>query len=179
MGNNARTPRERIEFPLRLKSKIIAGKTPVGSAVEGTLVMATLVNGVVIPENAVFTGVIQESVKHEGNAPSRIRVHVTAAKWSGKSMAVELYATGHIYPPFSDKLDPEEIERMRDLFRRGVMAASDPTAPSAPRYDPRRLINKNIRNERSPTGEVVVVSEKSNIEMSGGAVYCFEGSATK
>lgn len=42
------------EYPLILKKGITAGKTAVGTRVQGKLSMATLVNGTVVPRNAVF-----------------------------------------------------------------------------------------------------------------------------
>jgi hypothetical protein len=178
-SNVARASRTRDEFPLRLKSKIIAGKTAVGSPVEGTLVMATLVNGVVVPEGAVFSGAVEESIEHKDKTASRLRVHITEARWKEHALHVSLYASGHIYPPYKQKTDPMEARHLRRMLQLGVAESTQPDAPNAPPFDPRQLIDREVRNERSTDGVIVITSAKNTIELGGGGVYCFEGSTEK
>jgi hypothetical protein len=44
------------EFPVLMRQDIIAGKTTVGTKVEAKLVLGTLLNGTVIPKNAILSG---------------------------------------------------------------------------------------------------------------------------
>src|SRR3974377_1143289 len=57
------------EFPVTLRQKVEAGATPVGTKVEAELVVATLVDGVVIPRDAVFTGEVVESAAKSATDP--------------------------------------------------------------------------------------------------------------
>jgi len=41
-----------LEFPVIMRQNVAAGKTPVGTKVQAKLVVATLVDGVVVPQDA-------------------------------------------------------------------------------------------------------------------------------
>lgn len=174
-----RPARDRIEFPLRLKHKVVAGKTAVGTPVEGELVIPTLVKGVVIPTSAVFTGTVEESVAHTDVMPSRLKIRITTAKWNDNSLAVNLYATGFVYPLYSPKLTPQQRSQQQTLLHFGQYEATESRYPSTPVFDTRRLLSSDVSNERSNNGMIAVVSKKSTIHLSGGSVICFEGSAVK
>ncbi len=49
------------EFPVTMRQKVVAGKTPVGTKVEANLTIATLVDGKVIPMGATFSGEVVDS----------------------------------------------------------------------------------------------------------------------
>ena len=58
----AASPSRVREFPVVMQQSITAGKTAVGTKVQAKLSVATLVEGKVIPRNAVFSGEVIESV---------------------------------------------------------------------------------------------------------------------
>ena len=68
------------EFPVTLRQSVVAGKTPAGTKVEAKLVLATLVNGTVIPRDAILSGEITESVAR-ASEPSRIAIRMDLARW--------------------------------------------------------------------------------------------------
>ena len=107
----ARNPRDLQEFPLRIEKKVVAGQTPVGSAVAGKLEVPTLVLGEIIPANAEFTGSVEESDARSGGKPSRLKVHITSARWGEHTMAFDLYATNYYYPQYIEM--PIYAERRR------------------------------------------------------------------
>ena len=86
------------EFPAVLLQSVEAGKTAPGTSVSARLMMGTLFNGVVIPEGALLSGVVEESVARSGNAPARLRVHLTQAEWKERTMALNLYLSDQYYP---------------------------------------------------------------------------------
>jgi hypothetical protein len=52
-----------LEFPVTMRQNVIAGTTPVGTKVQAKLAVATLVNGEVVPQDAIFSGEVTESVR--------------------------------------------------------------------------------------------------------------------
>src|SRR5271167_2112520 len=50
-----------LEFPVIMRQKVVAGTTKVGTKVEAKLAVATLVNGVVVPQDAILSGEVIES----------------------------------------------------------------------------------------------------------------------
>lgn len=86
------------EFPVTFKQSLSAGKTPVGSKIEAKLMVATLVDGKVIPRNAVFSGEVVESVAKSATAPSRLAIRVDSAQWKDGSTPIKLFLTAWYYP---------------------------------------------------------------------------------
>jgi len=86
------------EFPVVLQQTVTAGKTPVATKVLAKLQMATLVNGAVIPRNAVFHGEVIESVARTKTDPSRLTIRMDSAEWKNGSACVKLYLTSWYYP---------------------------------------------------------------------------------
>src|SRR5437660_9320437 len=69
------------EFPVILQENVIAGRTPAGTKVQAKLAIATMVNGVVVPRNANFTGEVVESSPKAGKEPSRISICMDSVNW--------------------------------------------------------------------------------------------------
>jgi len=86
------------EFPVVMQQKIQAGRTPIGTKIEAKLVISTLVNGVVFPRNAVFSGEVTESVARNGETPSRLAVRMHSLQWHDKSTNIETDLSAWIYP---------------------------------------------------------------------------------
>src|SRR5215469_6682578 len=72
-----------LEFPVLLQDEVESGKTPVGTKVHAKLTFATLVNHEVIPKDAVFSGVVIESVAKTGKSPSRLAIRMDSVQWKG------------------------------------------------------------------------------------------------
>ena len=86
------------EFPVMLQQSVTAGKTPLGSKIQAKLGVATLVNGTVLPRNAVFSGEVIESVAKKGANPSRVCIRMDSVQWKGGSTALKVYVTAWYYP---------------------------------------------------------------------------------
>jgi hypothetical protein len=56
------------EFPAVMRQNVVAGATAVGTKVQARLVIATLVDGVVIPRDAVLSGEVTESAAKSARA---------------------------------------------------------------------------------------------------------------
>jgi hypothetical protein len=98
----------RIELPVTLRQNVIAGNTPPGTKVQARLTLATLVNGVVIPEGAILSGEVTESAAKTKDNPSRLSIRLTSAQWKNHSAPLELsptpYLTEWFYPPIPIRL---------------------------------------------------------------------------
>ena len=69
-----------IEFPVIMRQNVVAGTTPVGTAVRAKLAVATMVNGVVVPRDALLSGEVIESVAKSASAPSRLAIRMDSAQ---------------------------------------------------------------------------------------------------
>src|ERR1700681_4921160 len=93
-----------LEFPVVRRQNVAAGTTPVGTKVQAKLAVATLVDGVVVPRVAVFSGEVTESVAKPATDPSRLAIRMDSAQWkkgSGPvvlSLASKVYLTAWYYP---------------------------------------------------------------------------------
>lgn len=76
-----------LEFPVVMRQNVVAGKTPVGTKVRATLEVATLVNGIVVPQDAIFSGEVTESVAKSATGPSRLAICMDSAHWKNKMKA--------------------------------------------------------------------------------------------
>lgn len=86
------------EFPVTLKQSVTAGKTAVGTKIEAKLEVATLVDGKVIPRNAVLSGEVIASAGKTGTEPSRLGIRIDSATWKGGTAPVTAYLTAWYYP---------------------------------------------------------------------------------
>jgi len=78
------------------------GKTPAGTKIQAKLEVATLLDGVVIPRDAVFSGEVVESVAKTKGDPSRVAIRMDSVQWkngsASTSAAVKVYLTSWYYP---------------------------------------------------------------------------------
>jgi len=86
------------EFPVVLQQSVTAGKTPVGTEIQAKLGVATLVDGVVIPKDAVFSGEVIASSAKSATEPSRLAIRVHSVQWKQGSTAITAYLTAWYYP---------------------------------------------------------------------------------
>src|SRR5271169_5869371 len=70
-----------LELPVLMRQNVVAGTTPVGTKVQATLALATMVSGVVVPQDAIFSGEVTESVARSATNPSRLAIRMDSAQW--------------------------------------------------------------------------------------------------
>ena len=70
-----------------MRQNVTAGKNPVGTKVHATLEVATLVNGVVVPQGAIFSGEVIESVAKSAADASRLAICMDSARWKNSVKA--------------------------------------------------------------------------------------------
>jgi len=93
-----------LEFPVIMRQSVVAGATAVGSQVEAKLAVATLVNGVLVPQDAIFSGEVIESVAKSASVPSRLAIRMDSAQWRSGAvpkllqLAKKVYLTAWYYP---------------------------------------------------------------------------------
>lgn len=183
------------EFPVTMSKKIVAGQTPVGTKVEARLAIATLMNGKVIPEDAVFTGEVVASAAKSAAEPSRLAIRVDSVQWKNGSTPVKAYLTEWYYPiriPTSlgpDAPSNDSIGGSIGMSRGGAPRPSPP-APSSPfpgqsgSTDPRdspsstssnisenRVTMKDVEATAQPDGSVVLTSKRANIKLDKTTTY--------
>ena len=78
-----------LEFPVIMRQNVVAGTTPVGTKVQAKLAVATLVDGVVVPRDAVLSGEVTESVAKSAIDPSRLAIRMDSAR-DGRPAAEKL-----------------------------------------------------------------------------------------
>jgi hypothetical protein len=86
-----------LEFPVIMRQNVVAGTTPVGAKVEAKLAVATLVHGVVVPQDAVLSGEVTESVAKSASGPSRLAIRMDSAQWKNGSAPKLLQLTNKGY----------------------------------------------------------------------------------
>jgi hypothetical protein len=130
-----------LEFPVIMRQNVAAGATPVGSEVEAKLAVATLVNGVVVPQGAVLSGEVTESVAKSATAPSRLAIRMDSAQWKNGSAPKVLQFTAKVYltawyyplvPPMPRHLSDESSDVTAAPIHRGGDGGPPYSAPNYP-----------------------------------------------
>jgi len=85
------------EFPVIMRQNVVAGATAVGSKVEAKLAVATLVNGAVVPQGAILSGEVIESVAKSISGPSRLAIRMDSAQWKDGGAPKVLPFTKRVY----------------------------------------------------------------------------------
>lgn len=186
------------EFPVNMRQNVTAGNTPVGTKVQAKLVVATMVNGVVVPRDATLSGEVTESVKKTKTDPSHLGIRLDLAEWKGGSSPIKVYLTTWYYP--------EETMAGQDLSYQpqgatdgkrnwnGQGAYPDPSNPisqqkfpgrntdkdkvseptsTASNISKHRILMKNIESSRTGDGAVALISSHSNIKVDRLTTYVF------
>lgn len=183
------------EFPVTLKQNVAAGKTPVGTKVEAKLAVATLMNGTVIPRNAVFSGEVIESSAKSDSDPSRLAIRMDSVRWKNGSSPVTVYLTSWYYavritpaqelmygPPdgpisktwngwgtYPDPGSPTS----QQLPGRQPAKGPDITTPdcTASCISDHPSVMKDIASTTKPSGEIALSSTRSNIKLDKVTTY--------
>jgi hypothetical protein len=184
------------EFPVIMRQNVAAGKTPVGTKVQAELAVATLVNGVVVPQRAILSGVVTESVAKSAADPSRLAIRMDSVQWKNKSLPIKVYLTAWYYPeptvvnpdlsyqgpdaansrknwngmgPYPEASNPLSQQKFpgRDTDKDSGLA---PTLPASS-ISKHRVLMKNIESTRDRDGAVALTSKRSNIKLDKVTTY--------
>jgi len=183
------------EFPVNMRQNITAGKTPVGTKVQASLVLATLVNGVVIPRDAVLSGEVIASVAKSATEPSRLAIRIDSAQWKNGSAPMRAYLSAWFYP-VAELAPPDLSNEPRDAAQspkswNGAGIYPDPNNPasrSVPGPDSSRdasaefpspasniskhqVSMKGVETTRDSDGTVALTSTRSNIKLDKVTTY--------
>jgi hypothetical protein len=173
------------EFPVVLQQSVEAGKTPVGTKVQGKLAVATEFHGIVIPRNAVVTGVVFESVRKSATAPSRLGIRMENAKWKDESTCMmKAYLMPLYYPmvsqstqgPPTESPDPSSrttngpnqsssSPMSQPSFAGGNSEAVQEAMPNILTLSSRPVPMKNVVMEPVPDNGLDLVSQHDNIKL--------------
>jgi hypothetical protein len=193
-----------IEFPITLRQNIDAGKTVVGTKIQANLVTATLVNGTVIPRDAILSGEVTESVAKTKTDPSRLAIRMDSAQWKNGSAALKIYLTAWYYPeamlanqnvsyessdaaksnknwngmgayPNPNTSISQDRFPGRDADQNTGAATPDSTASSISKH---RVSMKNVDSLRSDDGVVTLTSKRSTIKLDKLTTYVLATSGT-
>jgi hypothetical protein len=184
------------EFPVILQQSVSAGKTPVGTKIQAKLWVATLVDGTVIPRNAVFSGEVVESVAKTKTDPSRVALLMDSVQWKDGSAVVKVYLTAWYYPSRSaDGQDlrygpqqpanrtwngegqyPDPNSKVYKPFPGGGsdQGSAVPDTPTAIAGN-HRVLMEDVESARGADGAVALVSKRTNIKLDKLTTYVLAG----
>jgi hypothetical protein len=183
-------PTPGIEFPVVMKENVTAGKTAVRTKIEAKLLVATLVNGVVIPKGSILSGEVVESVAKSATVLSRLAIRVDSAQSKNGSIPIKVYLTAWYYPtatmtPQNLSYDPADATHSPRSWN-GDGPYYDPKSPAyqplpghetdkgggAPsRASNRRVLMKNVECSRASDGTVVITSGHHNLKIDKLTTY--------
>jgi len=177
-----------------MEQNVVAGKTPVGTKVRAKLQIATLVDSIVCPRNAVLVGEIIESKEKNATDPARLAIRMDSVEWKNKAVPIKVYLTEWYYPttmvaPAQDlQYGPEQPATKtwngQGMYppKTGIYAPfprkdEDPNtkAPDVPssKMSDHRVSMKDLDVVTSGEGAVTLVSRRANIKLDKMTVYVF------
>jgi hypothetical protein len=184
------------EFPVILRQRVEAGKTPVGTKVQAKLSLATMTDAGVIPLDATFSGEVIESVAKTATTPSRLAIRMDSAQWKNGSAPVKVFLTTWFYPltaitPRDLSNGPEDASHSNRTwtgpgnyplpgspappprFPPSDKGRDDGTVPPAPssNISQHRVLMKNVESKRNSDGSVALTSTHSNIKLDKTTTY--------
>lgn len=184
------------EFPVVMQQSVAAGKTAVGTKVRAKLEIATLVDGTVLPRNAMLTGEVTESAAKTAHDPSRLGIRMDSAEWKDGSAVVKIYLTAWYYPAMEDAGQNLQYGPTQPANRtwngQGAYPSSSPSYKPFPGSDPNadkssvpdtastkladhRVPMKNVESVHTDDGAVALVSKHGNIKLDKLTTYVFAG----
>ncbi len=190
-----------MEFPIVMRQSVVAGKTPAGTKIQAKLVAATLVNGVVVPRDAILSGEVTESVKKSASVPSRLAIRMDSADWKKgsapvKSAPIKVYLTAWYYPESAItnqdlSYQPQDAANGKRNWN-GMGTYPDPNNPISQQRFPagesnkdaaqsppspassisqHRLLMKNVQSIRNANGAVVLIDQRSDLKLDKVTTY--------
>lgn len=184
------------EFPVVFQENVVAGKTSVGTKIQAKLGMATLVNGTVIPQGAVFSGeVVQSAGKARADA-SKLAIRIDSAQWKSGSATLKVYLVGWFYPfALQEGQDlqygpqqpstrtwngqgeyPAQNSNVYRPFPSGGSDSGSSPDTSNSITSKYRVKMKNVETDRSADGTITLVSHHSNIKLDKSTTYVLASS---
>jgi hypothetical protein len=180
------------EFPVLLQQSVTAGKTPPGTKIQAKLWVATLLDGKVIPRNAIFSGEVVESVAKNGTDPSRVSLRMDSVQWKNGSAEVKVYLTAWYYPPRNASGEDLQYEPQKPANRTwngegqypdpnskvykpfpGGSSDSGSAVPDTPNAIPsnHRILMRDVATTDSGEGAITLVSAKTNLKLDKLTTY--------
>jgi hypothetical protein len=177
-----------VEFPVLMQQNVVAGKTPVGTRVQAKLVAATLVKGVVVPQDAIFDGEITESAAISSAEASRLAIRIDSAHWKNGSLPINVYLTAWYYPvaapmPHASTDQRRGVQGSVQLGATSRYPANPPsfpgtgddddTAPNVPgmTLSKHRMQMKDVESNNDKDLGVVLTSKRNNIKLDKSTTY--------
>lgn len=175
-----------------LQQNVVAGKTPVGTQVQAKLTVATLLNGKVIPRNAVLSGEVVASAAKTSSEPSRLAIRMDSARWKNDSVSIKIYLTVWFYPLRPDNGPDLQYgpEQPANKTWNGMGQYPDPNSPAyrpfpaggsdkSPSFPDtpssvtsnHRVRMREVESERSTDGSIALISHHSNIKLDKITTY--------
>lgn len=192
----ASSPSGAQEFPVVMRQNVTAGKTPAGTKVRAQLQVATLVDGTVIPRNAIFSGEVIESAAKTATEPSRVAIRMDAAQWKKGSAPLKVYLTAWYYPARDETGQDLEYGPQQPANRTwngqgqypdpnskvykpfpgsdSDKGASVPDTPSSSTSN-RRVRMKDVETQSSNDGAIAIVCNRANLKLDKLTTYVFAG----
>ena len=162
-----------------LKHGLTAGESTVGTPVDATLVVATMVRGTVIPTGAHFFGQVEESIAASAESPARIVVRFAAVRWDKKTIPVELYLTNTYFPrpPEAGQWGTKVVnmEMVRFMADGGSSVPVQLLVSPHPAEAPARVAIGSTATILTEDGETAIVSSKKKLHLDRELTYCLEG----
>ena len=179
------------EFPVVMQQTVTAGKTAVGTKLTAKLLVATLVNGTVIPRNAVFSGEVVESAAKTATDPSRLSIRMNSIEWKNGSATVQVYLTHWYFPSVAESGPNVQYGPSQNRPWDGRGEYPDPNAPG---YKPfpsagsdkdqgpdtsrmttsgRRTPMKDVESTTTNEGVTTLFCKRSNIKLDKFTTYVF------
>jgi hypothetical protein len=178
-----------------MEQGVTAGKTSAGTKVQARLQVATLVDGTVIPRNALFSGEVIESVAKTKTDPSRLSIRLDSAQWKNGSAALKVFLTAGYYPAMDAMGQNLQYGPQQPANRtwNGEGQYPDPNSKS---YKPfpgsesdkgavpdtpsttssnHRVLMKDVEAVDGADGSVALVSKRSNLKLDKLTTYVFAG----
>ncbi len=196
LGQQSPATSATVEFPVIMQQSITAGKTSAGTKIRAKLEVPTLLNGTVIPKNAVFSGEVVDSAAKTATTPSRLALRIDSVEWKAGTAPVKLYLTRWYYPTMSatgqDLQYGPTLPANRTWNGQGQypdpnskaykpFPGSDsnkdspvPDTPSPVTAD-HRVAMKDVETARSEDGAIYIVCKRSNIKLDKLTIYVLSG----
>lgn len=182
-----------LEFPVVMMQNVAVGKTAVGTNVQAKLMVATLVKGVVVPKDAIFSGVVEQSSVKSDSTPARLAIRMDSVRWKTDSLNLKLYLTNWYYPPKRDIDDSDssgpsglhgEVAVVFGGGRTVYPPGSRPDDGSLPGRNPgdlpdppasatsaHRVQMDGVTSTRNGDGQIVISSDRRNIKLDKSTTY--------
>jgi len=188
------------EFPVILQQSVTAGKTPPGSKIQAKLIIATLLNGTVIPRNAMLSGEVTESVAKTANDASRLAIRIDSVEWKAGSSALTVYFTGWYYPNVDEagqdlQYGPQQPAQRTwngqgqypdpnsHVYRPFPSGDSDKDSSgpdtSSSTMAKNSVLMKNVEVQHAADGAIVLTSKRSNIKLERYIAYVVSAGEAK